>query len=68
LEHAQQQASTPDPAHYSGTYNLPYFTIACFLDEVILSRADKVGISLGNSNIQVVESTKLLKKQMSLVL
>jgi hypothetical protein len=62
LERAQQQASARDPSHYSGTKISPHFTIASFSDEVILSRANKVGVSLGNSNGQISESIKLLKE------
>jgi hypothetical protein len=61
MERAQQQASARDPSSYSGTKNLPHYTIASFSDEVILSRANKLGVSLGVSNNEVIESITLLK-------
>jgi hypothetical protein len=62
LERAQQQASARDPSHYSGTKISPHFTIDSFSDEVILSRANKLGVSLGNPNGRISESIKLLKE------
>jgi hypothetical protein len=62
MERAQQQVAAHDPSFYSGTKHLSKFTIASFSDDMIISRAAKLGVSLGNSSVQINESISCLKE------
>jgi hypothetical protein len=62
MERAKQQVAAHDPSFYSGTKDLSKFTIASFSDDMIISRAAKLGVSLGNSSNHINESISYLKE------
>jgi hypothetical protein len=61
MERAQQQASARDPSSFSGKRHLNKFTLAYFSDDVVVRRAAALGISLGRTSSQVLQSVQLLK-------
>jgi hypothetical protein len=62
MERAQQQASARDPSSFSGKKHLNKFTLASFSDDVVVRRAAALGVSLGRTNSQVLQSVQLLKE------
>jgi hypothetical protein len=62
MERAQQQASARDPSSFSGKKNLNKFTLASFSDDVVVHRAAALGVSLGRTSCQVLQSIQLLKE------
>jgi hypothetical protein len=62
MDRAQQQASVRDPAFYSGTKHLNKFTLASFSNSEVINRAATLGVSLGRTNSQIIQSIDLLKE------
>jgi hypothetical protein len=62
MERAQQQASARDPSSFSGKKHLNKFTLASFSNDVVVRRAAALGVSLGRTSSQVLQSVKLLKE------
>jgi hypothetical protein len=61
LERAQQQAQTRDDILYSGTKIPSRFTIASIPNHEVVSRASKLGISLGLSPSNISASVNIIK-------
>jgi hypothetical protein len=62
MERAQQQAAAPDLSNFLDTKLLPKFTIASFSNDIIVSKASKLGVSLGRMSSQVNKSITTLKE------
>jgi hypothetical protein len=62
LEKAQKIAQQRDQAMAKGTDLISKFSIASIPNEVVIARASKLGISLGDSPTQVSSSIKSIKE------
>jgi hypothetical protein len=61
MEKAMKMASLRDEASTSGQYTIPRHSIINISDSEIVSRADRLGISLGNTAGEIGKSVKGLK-------
>jgi hypothetical protein len=62
MERAQKIAMQRDQAMDPGNNRFSRFTVASFSNESILAKASKLGVSLGSSPSQILESVNTLKE------
>ena len=62
MERAHQLAYSRDPGSNKGTFISPKFMLASILNDVVVARASKLGVCLGKSHDQVVNSVHLIKE------
>jgi hypothetical protein len=61
MDRPEQQASAHDPSFYSGTEHINNFTLASFSHDEVVSKAAMLGVSLGRTKSQILDSVNLLK-------
>jgi hypothetical protein len=61
MEKAMKKAQMKDEAVHSGQFTIPLHSIINIPDSEIAKRADRLGISLGNSSCEIGKSIKGLK-------
>jgi hypothetical protein len=61
MEHAQQFAHARDMSPLSGTHKFSKYSIASIPNDVVVSRASRLGVSIGKSPSQVSASVMLIK-------